>query len=427
MELSIGLGIFAVIFLLGFPIWASLVAAGIYWTLFLTHVSPSTMVLPLFGTVDSFILLAAPFFLVGGNIMAYCGPSTALFDFVESMIGHIRGGMAVAAIVTCMIFAAISGVAMATVVAVGTIAIPAMIKMGYPKHFGVGIITVSGTLGTLLPPSVWMIVYGSLTNQSVATLFMGGIVPGIFIGAALSLVAIILCIKGKYGVVPKSTWQIRWKAFIKAIPAILMPVLILGGIYTGIFTPTEAAAVGAVYAFFISAFIYKGLTRETFQKSMKEAVTTLSAIFIIVAAAMLFAGPLTFAKVPQAITNFVIDLNLSQAAFLLGILVLYFILGCIAETMPILVITVPLLLPTLIAMDINLVHFCVVVVVCLMIALVSPPFGVITFASSSVFKLSFQQVVRGALPFLLTLIVCVFLITYIPDITLFLPNLFGMK
>jgi C4-dicarboxylate transporter DctM subunit len=419
--LAIGIFIFLLTFLGGTPIWISLTLSAIFLGLFYSQMAPLSIPLTFLSSLDSFVLLAVPFFLLGGNIMAHCGPAKYLFEAIDAFVGHIPGGLPFATVVTCMVFAAITGSTLATLVAVGTIAIPPMVTLGYPKKFCLGLMCVSGTLGQLIPPSIYMILYGSYVQESAAKLFMGGMVPGIILGILIGILAIVITVRGKFGGQRAPLpWKERWMRLGRGLPAMIMPFIVLGGIYGGIFTPTEAAAVACVYALIVSGFFYRGLNLETFTRSLR------SMIFLIVAAAILFAGPLTYAQIPQNLTMGIVNLGFGKNGFLMLSIILFLVLGLFLDPLPILYLTIPILYYPLKHLGIDLVHFCVITIICMQIAQVTPPFGVSLYTTSQVWDEPIQNVISSALPFLLVIVATLPLFIFIPGLSLWLPNLFGM-
>ncbi|MGB9699283.1 MAG: TRAP transporter large permease [Thermodesulfobacteriota bacterium] len=421
--LIIGILIFIGLMALGIPIWLTMVSSGTFLTIFLQKLPPTTVPLLLFSSLDSFVLLAVPFFLLGGNIMAYCGPSRYIFEAIDSYVGHIPGGMPFATVLSCMVYAAITGSTTATIVAIGTIAIPPMIGAGYPKKFCTGLMANSATLGQLIPPSIYMILYGAMVQENVAVLFISGIIPGLIIGVAMASLSAYIAVKHKFRLRPPAPKEVRQKALFKGLPAILMPILILGGIYTGIFTPTEAAAISCGYSFFLAAFVYRELTWANFKMAVRAAVSATSMIFVIVASVILFAGPLTFAGIPQGITNTVVSYGMSAHGVMILIVLIWLIFGMFLDPLPIMYLTIPVVLPVLKHFGINLIHFNVLCIICMQIAQVTPPFGISLYTVSGVFNETIPNVVRGALPFLLLMIALLPLFIFVPSLSTFLPSL----
>jgi C4-dicarboxylate transporter DctM subunit len=422
--LIIGFVIFLITFLGGFPIWLSLTMSAIFLGLFYADMSPQSIPLTFLGSMDSFVLLAVPFFMLGGNIMAHCGPAKYLFRAIEALVGHIPGGLPFATVLTCMVFAAITGSTLATLVSVGTIAIPPMMAMGYPKKFCLGIMCVSGTLGQIIPPSIYMILYGSYVQESAAKLFAGGMIPGIILGLLIGVLTLVISIKRNYGKkCEKLSKKERLRRFIEGVPAMVMPILVLGGIYTGVFTPTEAAAVACIYAVLVSGLVYRGLTKETFFQSLRGALSANSMIFIIVASAVLFAGPLTYAQIPQNLTKFIIDLGFGKMGFLILSVALFLVLGCFLDPLPILYLTIPILYHPMQALEINLIHFCVLTIICMQIAQVTPPFGVSLYTVSQLWNEPIQNVIVASFPFLMVLLLTLPLFIFVPWLSEWLPSI----
>lgn len=418
-----GLLLFVVLMAFGVPIWLTMAFSGTFLTIFLQGLPPTTIPLLLFSSLDSFVLLAVPFFLLGGNIMAYCGPSKYIFQAIDGYVGHIPGGLPFATVCSCMVYAAITGSTTATIVAIGTIAIPPMIEAGYPKYYCTGLMANSATLGQLIPPSIYMILYGAMVQENVAVLFISGVIPGLIIGFAMAFLAGYIALKHKFRLRPKATKEARRKALVKGLPAILMPVLVLGGIYTGIFTPTEAAGVSCVYSFAIAAFFYRELTWENFKQAIQASVAATSMIFLIVASVILYAGPLTFAGIPQAMTKTIVDLGMGPNSVMILIVCLWLVFGCFLDPLPIMYLTIPVVLPALKHFNIDLVHFNVLCIICMQIAQVTPPFGISLFTVSGVFNVSVQDVIRGAWPYLLLMILSLPLFVFVPWLSTFLPSL----
>jgi len=418
-----GILIFIGLMALGVPIWLTMAISGTFLTLFFQGLPPSTIPLLLFSSLDSFVLLAVPFFLLGGNIMAYCGPSRHIFSAIEGYLGHIPGGMPFATVLSCMVYAAITGSTTATIVAIGTIAIPPMVEAGYPKYFCTGLMANSATLGQIIPPSIYMILYGAMVQEDVSVLFISGVIPGLIIGFAIALLAAHIAIRKKFRLRPPAPPEARRRALIKGLPAILMPVLVLGGIYSGVFTPTEAAGVACVYSFAIAAFFYRELTWQNFKMAVQASVASTSMIFIIVASVILFAGPLTFAGIPQALTNTIVSYGMSPNGVLVLIVLLWLVFGMFLDPLPIMYLTIPVVLPALKHFGINLIHFNVLCIIAMQIAQVTPPFGISLFTVSGVFQEPIANVIRGAWPFLLLLLALFPLFIFFPWFSIFLPSL----
>lgn len=419
----IGLGLFVVLLFVGAPVFVALTASGIFLATTALDLPLSMLAQQFYVSIDSFILMAVPYFIFSGNILLNCGPSRYLFRFLESLVGHLPGGMAAAAVLACMIFGALSGSGIATVVAIGSIAIPEMLRLGYSKPASMGLITCSGTLGQMIPPSIYMVLFASLVQGDVATYFLAGVLPGIFIGMMLLITAVYMAYRGGMRTKPAAPWKERKDSFLQAFPVLLMPLIVLGGIYGGIFTPTEAAAVSIVYSLLISRFVYRTLTLQNFAKSARDAMVGTAVIFIILGGATLLATTLTYLKLPQLLMESVTGMGLSPLMLLFAIILLFFVLGTVMDAVPIMYITIPILLPILKVAQIDLVHFNVITVAAMMVAQVTPPFGMALFAMAGIFREPVGMVVRGSLPYLAVLMFATLVIVLFPGLSLFLPNL----
>ena len=421
--LTIGLLLFVVLLFLGAPVFIALTASGIFLATTALDLPLSMLAQQFYVSLDSFILMAVPYFIFSGNILLNCGPSRYLFRFLESLVGHLPGGMAAAAVLACMIFGALSGSGIATVVAIGSIAIPEMLRLGYSKPASMGLITCSGTLGQMIPPSIYMVLFASLVQGDVATYFLAGILPGIFIGTLLLIMAVYMAHRAGMRTKPAASWKERKDSFLQAFPVLLMPLIVLGGIYSGIFTPTEAAAASIVYALLISSFVYRTLTWQNFVKSARDAMVGTAIIFIILGSAVLLATTLTYLKLPQMLITSVAEMGLTPMMLLFAIILLFFVLGTVMDPVPILYITIPILLPVLMLAKIDLVHFNVITVAAMMVAQVTPPFGMALSAMAGIFREPVGMVVRGSLPYLAVLMFATLVIVLFPGLSLFLPNL----
>lgn len=421
--MTIGLILFAGLLALGVPVFLALATAGTYLALFVVDLPLSTLAQQFYVSMDSFVLMAVPYFIFAGNILLHCGPSRYLFRFLDTLVGHLPGGMAAAAVLACMIFGALTGSGVATVVAIGSIAIPEMLRLGYSKPNCMGLITCSGTLGQMIPPSIYMVLFATLVQGDVATYFISGIVPGLLIGGMLLIATVFVAWRGGMKTAPQASWGERWQAFRQAIPVLFMPVIVLGGIYGGIFTPTEAAAVSIVYSLLISRFVYRTLTWANFTLSMREAMSGTAVIFVILGAATLAAVTVTYLRLPHMLMTAVTDAGLTPLMLLLAVVALFFALGTVMDAVPIMYITIPILLPALKAAQVDLVHFNVITVAAMMVAQVTPPFGMALFAMAGIFKEPVGAVVRGSLPYLAVLLVATLLIVFFPWFSLVLPRM----
>ncbi|MES0445596.1 MAG: TRAP transporter large permease [Desulfobacterales bacterium] len=423
---SLGITLFVVFFVylvLGMPLAICLGLSVI--TTFWYHEALPLMAVAqkLYNGLDHFALMAIPFFILASNIMSSGGVSKRLIDVCNAFVGHYSGGLAVASIVSCMFFAAISGSSPSTVVAIGTIMIPAMIASGYGAKYSVGLLGSAGSLGILIPPSIPMIVYGVATDQSVGKLFMAGVGPGLFMGSLFIITAVIYArVKGFKGgtAVP---WKDRFVLLWKALPGLFMPFLILGGIYGGIFTPTEAAAVAVVYSLAVGLFVYKDLRFRDIPQVFVRSAVMMAMILFIITNAMLFAFILTTEGIPSDIAAFIIQHAVTPWAFLLFVNILLYFVGDFMEPSAAILILAPLFLPIVLQLNIDPIHFGIIMTVNMEIGMITPPVGLNLFVASGISGLSLWDVFKGAAPFMVIMLVALFIITYIPIISLWFPKL----
>jgi len=411
---------------LGVPIAISLGLSGAVSILLFSQDSLSSLAIKLFETSDSYTFLAIPFFLLSGAFMTTGGVAQRLIDFANACVGHIRGGLAIAAVLACMLFAALSGSSPATVAAVGSIAVAGMVRSGYPKEFGAGIICNAGTLGILIPPSIVMVVYSAATETSVGKLFIAGIVPGILLGVALMVAIYIVARVKKLPAQPRVTFREWLNTARRAFWGLLLLVIILGGIYSGMFTPTEAAAVAAVYSAFVALFIYKDMRLRDCPKVLLESGRLAIMLMFIISNAILFAHVLTTEQIPQEITNWVISEGLTPIGFLIMVNIVLLVAGSFMEPSAITLILAPIFFPIAMKLGIDPIHLGIVMVVNMEIGLVHPPVGLNLFVTSAVTGLTLGQTIRAALPWLSILLLFLILVTYVPFISLALPNWLGM-
>lgn len=417
--------LFALMFI-GVPVAVSLGLAGSVTIMLFSPDSVRSLAIKLFETSEHYTLLAIPFFLLAGSFMTTGGVARRLIDFANASVGHIRGGLAIGAVMACMLFAALSGSSPATVAAVGSIAIAGMVRSGYPQPFAAGIVTNAGTLGILIPPSVVMVVYAAATETSVGTLFMAGVVPGVLLGLVLMVAIYIIAVKRNLPALPRATPLEWFAAARKAIWGLLLMVIILGGIYSGMFTPTEAAAVAAVYSAFIALFVYKDMTIKEAPKVVLEAAKLSIMLMFIIANAMLFAHVLTTEQIPQQITAMVLEAGLQPWMFLLVVNIVLLIAGAFMEPSAIILILAPILFPIAVELGVDPIHLGIIMVVNMEIGLITPPVGLNLFVTSAVTGMSLAEVIRAAMPWLMLLLGFLVLVTYIPSISMGLPNLLGM-
>ena len=409
--------------LIGMPIAIALGLSSILTILFFGQDSLASLSLKLFETSEHFTLLAIPFFILSGAFMTTGGVAKRMIRFANACIGHLRGGLAMASVLACMLFAAVSGSSPATVVAVGSIVIAGMVRNGYTKEFAAGVICNAGTLGILIPPSIVMVVYAAATETSVGKLFIAGVIPGIMLGVMLMVAIYFRARYLKIPRQPRATLREVAVAGRDSIWGLLLLFIILGGIYGGIFTPTEAAAVAAVYAFVIAVFVYRDVKFTATPHVLVDAAKVTVMLMFIVANALLFAHVLTTERIPQMITEQIVGMGMAPWQFLIVVNVLLLIAGNFMEPTGIILILAPILFPIATQLGIDPIHLGIIMVVNLEIGMVTPPVGLNLFVTSGITGMPLTRVVRAALPWLTVLLVFLVMATYIPWISLFLPNL----
>ena len=389
------------------------------------RISSLYIVQQLVTSADSFPLMAIPLFILAGELMGAGGVSKRLLNVCNVFLGRFTGGLATVTVVLCMFFAAVSGSGPATVAAIGSMVIPTMLEKGYSKSFTLALIATAGSIGVIIPPSIPMVIYGVSTSTSISSLFMAGFLPGILIGISLILVSYLYCKKqGWKGSERKYTAAEKLEAIWDAKWALLNPIIILGGIYVGIFTPTEAAAVAAVYAFVCGAFIYREFHIKEMFATIGSACSTTGTTMVIIGCATAFTKILTIEKIPGAITNGIISFTDNGILILLLINVLLLIVGCFMDTTPAMMVLAPILLPIATQFGVDPIHFGIVMVVNLAIGFITPPLGINLFVASRVGRSDLETVCSGIIKFILVMIVDLLLITYIPAISMTLPNIF---
>ncbi len=413
---------------IGIPVAISLGLASLLTIAFFSQDSIASMSIKLFETSEHYTLMAIPFFVLAGNLMSTGGVAKRMVRFAIAAVGHMRGGLAIASILACMLFAAVSGSSPATVVAIGSIVIAGMVKNGYTKEFAAGVICNAGTLGILIPPSIVMVVYAAVTEVSVGRMFMAGVVPGIMLG--LMLMVAVWWRAGKLQITPppKASGKEVFRAFRESMWGLALLVIIMGGIYGGVFTPTEAAAVSAVYALVVAVWVYRDLRIRDLPEVFLESAKTTVMIMFIVANALLFAHVLTTERIPQAIAEQILAVGMSPWMFLLVVNIILLIAGNFMEPTGIILILAPILFPIATQLGIDPIHLGVIMVVNMEIGMVTPPVGLNLFVTSGVTGMNLVQVTKAALPWLMVLLVFLVLVTYIPAISLALPNaMFGTQ
>jgi C4-dicarboxylate transporter DctM subunit len=376
-----------------------------------------------FNALDKFVLLAIPFFILAGAIMTRGGIARRLINFVNALVGWVPGGLSIAGVTACIFFAAISGSSPATVVAIGSIMIPALLDAGYGRRFSYGIITTAGSLGIVIPPSIPMILYCLVMNASVAELFMAGILPGLMIGFSLMVYAYLQARRRGWKTRKKPSFRELFTSAKEGFWALLLPVIVLGGIYSGVFTPTEAAAVSVVYALIVEMFIYREFGIKDLAGICEQAAVLAACLLFILSCAMTFVWLLTAEQIPVQLADFIMEHIHSPWTFLLAINLLFLLLGCFMDDVSAMLVLAPLFVETLNRFGIDLVHFGIVMVLNIQFGMLTPPFGLNLFVAMGITRASLTDIARGVFPLLIILLVCLFLVTYIPSISLFLPNL----
>lgn len=415
---------FVVLLLAGVPIAALLGITTM--AALLIHTSTPLQIIgqQFFNALDKFVLLAIPFFIVAGAIMTRGGIAKKMIAFVEALVGWFPGGLAMAGVAACLLFAAISGSSPATVVAIGSIMIPALLEHGYGRGFSLGIITVSGSLGIVIPPSIPMILYCLVMNVSVAEMFMAGILPGLLIGLALMLYAYLKARRSGWKSRARKSLADVFQAAKDGVWALFLPVVVLGGIYSGVFTPTEAAAVSVVYALVVEIFIYKDLRVRDIPGACEQAAILSACLLLILSCAMTFVWILTAEQIPVLLADFIMEHIHSPWMFLLAVNILFLIMGCFMDDVSAMLVLAPLFLETLNRYGIDLVHFGIVMVLNIQFGMLTPPFGLNLFVAMGITRASLTEIAAGVTPFLVILLACLFLVTYVPWISLVLPDLF---
>ncbi|RNB74685.1 TRAP transporter large permease [Brevibacillus panacihumi] len=424
-----------ILFALGIPVAFSMGLASIF-AMMDSGISLQVVIQRVFSSLDSFPLMAIPFFILAGNIMQYSGISQRLINLANSIVGRMTGGLGMVTVLTAMFFASISGSSAATTAAIGSILIPAMVKRGFPKPFSTSVQAVSGELGVIIPPSIPMIIFAlsAGTAISIGDLFLAGIGPGLLISLSLMLVIYLVSKRNGYGQQVLSaeeqeaeakmlSWQGRWEALRKAILPLLMPVIILGGIYGGIFTPTEAAAVAVGYALVLGLFVYRTLNQTKIMEILRSSVLSTSVIMLIIGNAGLLGWVLTAEKVPSLVANWFVSISDSPIVFLLLVNLLLLLVGMFLETGASIVIIAPILTPVAMQFGIDPLHFGIIIIVNLAVGMVTPPIGVNLFVACQIAGLRIEQIMKAMLPFYLILIIDILLVTYLPQISLWLPSI----
>jgi len=421
--------IFALLFglmLTGMPISISLGLTVLTYLFTMTTVPIESVALKLFTGIEKFEIMAIPFFILAGNFLTHGGVARRMIAFASSMVGHWAGGLGLAGVMACALFAAVSGSSPATVVAIGSIILPAMVKQGFPPRFGAGVITTSGALGILIPPSIVMVMYAVATNTSVGALFIAGIVPGLVLATFLGATTWWIARKNNFPRQPKATWPQRWATFRESIWGLLLVIVVIGGIYTGVFTPTEAAAMSAVYAFLVAVFVYKDMTIARVPKILLDSANMSAMLLYIITNAVMFSYLMTSEQIPQELAAWMLDKGLGVVAFLLFVNIVLLLAGNVMEPSSIVLIMAPILFPVAMKLGIDPIHFGIMMVVNMEVGMCHPPVGLNLYVASGITKMGITELTIAVWPWLLTMLVFLVVVTYWPTLTLFLPQALGI-
>ncbi|MBS7243138.1 MAG: TRAP transporter large permease subunit [Comamonas sp.] len=409
MPVSIALGLTVLSFLFGF-----------------TDVPLESVALKLFTGIEKFEIMAIPFFILAGNFLTHGGVARRMINFATAMVGHWHGGLGLGGVVACALFAAVSGSSPATVVAIGSILLPAMAKAGFPKRFGAGVIATSGALGILIPPSIVMVMYAVATNTSVGALFMAGVVPGLLLAMVLGGVTWWRARKNNYPRLPKATWGERWVAFRKSFWGLFLIVVVMGGIYSGIFTPTEAAAMSAVYAFIVAVFVYKDMGLKDVSRVLLSSANMSAMLLYIITNAALFSFIMTNENIPQAMADWMLGNGLGVISFLLAVNIILLLAGNFMEPSSIMLIFAPILFPIAMQLGIDPIHLGILMVVNMEVGMCHPPVGLNLYVASGITKMGITELTVAVWPWLLSMLGFLVLVTYWPNLSLWLPRTLGM-
>jgi len=420
-------GLLFALMLTGMPISISLGLTVLTFLFTMTQVPIESVGLKLFTGLDNFQIMAIPFFILAGTFLTRGGVARRMIDFTVSMVGHWPGGLGLAGVGACAMFAAVSGSSVATVVAIGSIIMPAMVEHGFPKRFGAGVIATSGALGILVPPSIILVLYGVSTNSSIGALFIAGIVPGVMLAVMLGTVTWLVARRNGYPQLPRASWSQRLRAFRESFWGLALIAIVLGGIYGGIFTPTEAAAIAAVYAFVITVFVYRDLKIVDVPKVLLNAANMSAMLLYIITNAVLFSFLMTSEQIPQAMAAWIIDRQFGVWTFLLVVNVILLMAGNVMDPSSILLIMAPILFPLATSLHIDPVHLGILMAVNMEVGLCHPPVGLNLYVASGIAKMGISELTVAVLPWLGTMLLFLAMVTYIPQISLWLPHLLGVR
>ena len=419
-------GLLLVLMLTGMPISIALGLTVLTFLFTMTQVPLESVALKLFTGIENFEIMAIPFFILAGNFLTHGGVARRMIAFATSMVGHWYGGLGLSGVVACALVAAVSGSSPATVVAIGSILLPAMVKAGFPKRFGAGVITTSGALGILIPPSIVMVIYAVATNTSVGALFMAGVVPGLVLASFLGAVTWYRAWKNKLPRLPRASWRERLVAFRDSIWGLLLIVVVMGGIYTGIFTPTEAAAMSAVYAFIVAVFVYRDLGLKDVPRVLLSSANMSAMLLYIITNAVMFSFIMTNENIPQGLASWMLAQGFGPITFLLACNVILLLAGNFMEPSSIVLIFAPILYPVAMKLGVDPVHFGIMMVVNMEVGMCHPPVGLNLYVASGITKMGITELTVAVWPWLLAMLVFLVLVTYWPALSIALPRALGM-
>jgi len=426
MSAAIIFGLLVALMLTGMPISIALGLTVLSFLVTMTHVPIESVGLKLFTGLDNFTIMAIPFFILAGTFLTHGGVARRMIAFTTSLVGHWPGGLGLAGVAASALFAAVSGSSVATVVAIGSIMLPAMVDHGYPKAFGAGVITTSGSLGILVPPSVILVLYGVSTNTSIGALFMAGVLPGILLAMVLGSLTCAIAWRKGYPRMPRATWRERFNAFRESVWGLALIGIVLGGIYGGIFTPTEAAAVAAVYAFVIAVFVYRDMGLRDVPRVLLNAANTSAMLLYIITNAILFSFLITSENIPQAMAAWIAGQHFQVWAFLIVVNVVLLVAGNVMEATSILLIMAPILFPIARTLGVDPVHLGVLMAVNMEVGLCHPPVGLNLYVASGITRMGITELTMAVWPWLLAMLAFLVFVTYVPWVSLWLPRLLGM-
>ena len=414
---------FVILCLLGVPIAFVLGLSSVFAFIYHGEYPFTLVVQRMFTALDGFSLMAIPFFIFAGGIMDIGGISRRIVNFSFIFVGTVRGGLAMVGVIGSMIFAGVSGSAVADTAAMGTILIPRMVEKGYTKGFAAALIAAAGTLGPLIPPSIAMIIYGVIAGCSIGQLFIAGIVPGIIVGLSLMGMSWVIAKKEGFPAEEPLSLKEAWASAKDALWAVVMPVVVLGGIRIGIFTPTEAGVIACVYGFFIGAFVYKEIKLSDIPKVLKDGIVGTTAVMFLIATASLFSWILASERIPQAVAEFFLSISRDPNVVMLMINAMLLVIGTFMDCTPAIIMTMPVFLPLVTSLGIDLIHFGIIVVFNLLIGLLTPPVGACLFVSCNIAKIGLTEITRAVWPFIALMLSLLMVFTYWPGLILWLPNM----